>query len=95
MSDLYYKCNTMYFYSFNFNGKSVIMGKFFYQKVEGREKLRLGRILFLAILCVLIFWSITFIVILRTENPGIIGDSFGMMNALFSALAFALLIYTS
>lgn len=54
-----------------------------------------GNILILSLITVLIFWGITFLVVHFTDNPGQIGDSFGMVNALFSALAFSLLIYTS
>ena len=54
-----------------------------------------GRILFFSLTGVLLIWAATFIVLFYMEKPGEIGDSFGMVNALFSALAFSLLIYTS
>ncbi|MEQ9220940.1 MAG: hypothetical protein RLO17_22995 [Cyclobacteriaceae bacterium] len=59
------------------------------------------RILLTGILVVIFIWSSTFIInafILYEKdafNGGTLGDSFGMVNALFSALAFALLIYTA
>ncbi|MEP0986013.1 hypothetical protein [Ekhidna sp.] len=59
------------------------------------RKLRLDRILIISSIGVFIIWSGTFIVLQKFQNPGTIGDSFGMVNALFSALAFSFLIYTS
>ncbi|WP_340153448.1 hypothetical protein [uncultured Marivirga sp.] len=60
-----------------------------------KGELRTGRILWIAIFSVLAVWAITFVVLFFAEDPGQIGDSFGMVNALFTALAFVLLIYTS
>lgn len=57
--------------------------------------LRTGLILKITLISVLAVWAITFLVLSFANNPGQIGDSFGMVNALFSALAFSLLIYTS
>jgi len=54
-----------------------------------------GYILVFSLIIVLTFWAGTFIVLYFADKPGQIGDSFGMVNALFSALAFSLLIYTS
>lgn len=57
--------------------------------------LKVGNILILSIVAVFIIWATTFLIIYFTDNAGQVGDSFGMVNALFSALAFSLLIYTS
>ncbi|WNB17548.1 hypothetical protein [Marivirga arenosa] len=58
-------------------------------------QLRIGRILVISIIAVFTIWATTFIVLYFAQEPGQVGDSFGMVNALFSALAFSLLIYTS
>gem|GEM_PF-2159301 len=58
-------------------------------------ELKGGLILVITLIGVIAVWAITFIVLFYMERPGEIGDSFGMVNALFSALAFSLLIYTS
>lgn len=58
-------------------------------------ELKIGNILILSVISVFIIWAATFLIASLIENPGQIGDSFGMVNALFSALAFSLLIYTS
>lgn len=64
---------------------------------DNKDKLK--RQLRIAILLVVGLWvSIPMIVILllgKPEGPGTLGDTFGIVNALFSSLAFALLIYTS
>ncbi|QSE99200.1 hypothetical protein [Fulvivirga lutea] len=57
-------------------------------------ELKLSAILVASLLVVVLLWASTFI-FLNTSKSGEIGDSFGMVNALFSALAFSLLIYTS
>lgn len=72
------------------------MKNYFLRKTEGSKKeYHTTRILLVAILSVVLVWAITFVVLSIAKEPGQIGDSFGMVNALFSALAFALLIYTS
>ncbi|MGJ3236297.1 hypothetical protein [Marivirga sp.] len=60
-----------------------------------KGELKTGLILVITLIGVIAVWAITFIVLFYMERPGEIGDSFGMVNALFSALAFSLLIYTS
>lgn len=60
-----------------------------------KGELRIERVLIVSLIAVLLVWAITFIIINFYDNSGQIGDSFGMVNALFSALAFSLLIYTS
>lgn len=80
------------------NLKRRIYNFFHYtEKVEVRnaEKLRLSRILFCAVVIVILLWASTFWVVHWFDKPDQIGDSFGIANALFSALAFAFLIYTS
>ena len=62
-----------------------------------KDKLR-GQLIY-AIIIVIASWLvmplITFSVFGKPDGPGTFGDTFGIVNALFSALAFALLIYTS
>ncbi len=52
-----------------------------------------------AIIIVVASWIaiplISFAIFGKPDGPGTFGDTFGIVNALFSALAFALLIYTS
>lgn len=77
-----------------------IFRKFFYQQIkpndiEPKYRLRLTRILSLSILLVIGLWISTLLILHIDKSPGTIGDSFGMINALFSALAFSFLIYTS
>ncbi|MEL6918899.1 MAG: hypothetical protein AAFO99_14365, partial [Bacteroidota bacterium] len=67
----------------------------FYKKDKEGKRLNLTLILLMSIVVVILTWGSTLIVLGLGETPGAIGDSFGMVNALFSALAFAFLIYTS
>jgi hypothetical protein len=50
------------------------------------------------VILVILLWITTFFIILifnkYDSNSGVLGDSFGILNALFSGLAFAILIYT-
>jgi hypothetical protein len=59
----------------------------------------LSRFLLIAVLVVIISWiSIPLLIFTfygQAENAGVFGDTFGVVNALFSALAFAFLIYTA
>ena len=50
--------------------------------------------LLLVIVVVLIVWAISGWVLYPREDRGTIGDMFGAVNALFSGLAFAVIIYT-
>lgn len=72
---------------------------FFHKQESDKTKYNFKNIIFTTVLAVLIVWSITFLIIYlfpgKELTSGTIGDSFGMMNSLFSALAFALLILTS
>ena len=63
-----------------------------------RRPLNLSKILTFALGGVAIVYLATFLIFVLWKwpnEPGTLGDSFGMVNALFSALAFAFLIYTS
>ncbi len=64
-------------------------------KSQSESFLNLPRILFTAILLVSVLWALTFIVYFSVSDPNELGDSFGLVNSLFTALAFAFLIYTS
>ncbi len=78
--------------------KSFVQNHFyedFKNEIENSKRPRMLRILFYAICAVIILWSSTYFILKYMAKPGEIGDAFGMANALFSALAFALLIYTS
>lgn len=68
--------------------------------VDPKEKDKeLVKILKWSITGVFLLWIIAFVVILYVSNwniaPDAFGESFGSLNALFSSLAFALLIYTA
>jgi len=49
----------------------------------------------LTLISIVSLWAVTFAVINYWKAPNEIGDSFGMVNALFSGLAFAFIVYTS
>lgn len=61
--------------------------------------MKLNKWLFMAVIAVLIFWfgvpALIFYKYGVPTDPGVIGDTFGSVNALFSSLAFVLLIYTA
>lgn len=50
--------------------------------------------LYVLILIVILLWALTGLILYPKEDKGVIGDMFGSVNALFSGLAFATLIYT-
>jgi len=52
------------------------------------------RILWLAVAGVFVAWGLVWIVLYPLEDRGTIGDMFGVVNALFSGLAFIGIIYT-
>jgi hypothetical protein len=66
---------------------------------ENSRKSKLNKLLLIGIITVIIFWilipSISIIYFGGAKSAGEFGDTFGIINALFSSLAFALLIYTS
>jgi hypothetical protein len=63
------------------------------------KKDKLRTLLIWSIIIVVACWIIIPLIIFgvfgKPDGPGTFGDSFGVVNALFSALAFSLLIYTS
>jgi len=74
------------------------MTDFFYKKGTKKKELNLTRILKVGVFTVVAIWALTFFLLPLYNEPGdagAIGDMFGMVNALFSALAFAFLIYTA
>lgn len=74
-----------------------MLKRFFFDDKDGGRRLKLTRILFIAIGFVVVLWASTFLIFLYLPptGPGTVGDTFGMINTLFSALAFAFLIYAS
>ncbi|MCR9264288.1 MAG: hypothetical protein NXH86_09010 [Flavobacteriaceae bacterium] len=64
---------------------------------RGKERLNMPKIVIFSLVLVVFLWALTFVIFifLPPDNPGVVGDAFGIINALFSALAFAFLIYTS
>lgn len=66
--------------------------------MEKTNKANYNKYLILGIILVIILWFFIPYLVLHYnefEDAGLIGDTFGSVNALFSALAFALLIYTA
>jgi len=74
-----------------------IIMKWLYETDEyGKERLNLTKILAITVPLVTLLWGgMTWLLLIYSENSHEIGDTFGAVNALFSSLAFAFLIYTS
>lgn len=69
------------------------------KKNKTRERRDISKYSLIGIIAVFILWlfipSIIILCFDGVESAGELGDTFGIVNALFSSLAFALLIYTS